>query len=195
MRKHRGGVVLALDSQTLSITATCIQYHDYGRSPGLKIRSSQEGLGSTPTFVISNSGEPHPAWSSDGHDRNHSRLDVEALRPCFSSYTSVIETPLNSVLGRSHWPPGETKPGGRHGVAQTQATTEIGMVSPERRNARLTRSGHAPAPSRRGEPATLSRQAPAKTRPSPRGALSQAASRPPERMRRSIAPIDQIVGV
>ena len=61
--------------------------------------------------------------------------------------------------------------------------------------ARLTRSGHAPAPSRRGEPATLSRQAPAKTRPSPRDALSQAASRPPERMRRSIAPIDQIVGV
>ncbi|MGO9464849.1 MAG: kelch repeat-containing protein [Isosphaeraceae bacterium] len=38
---------------------------------------------------------------------------------------------------------------------------------------------------------TLSRQAPAKTRPSPRDALSQAASR----TRRSIVPIDRILGV
>ena len=34
----------ALDSQILSITATCFQYHEYGRSTGLKIRSSQEGV-------------------------------------------------------------------------------------------------------------------------------------------------------
>ena len=40
----------ALDSQTLSTTATCFQYHDYGRRTGLKIRSSQEGVGSSPTF-------------------------------------------------------------------------------------------------------------------------------------------------
>ena len=40
MRKDQGGDVLALDSQTLSITATCFQYHDFGRRPGLKIRSS-----------------------------------------------------------------------------------------------------------------------------------------------------------
>ena len=42
--------MLALDSQTLSITATCFQYHGYGRRTGLKIRSSQEGVGSSPTF-------------------------------------------------------------------------------------------------------------------------------------------------
>ena len=40
----------ALDSQTLSITATCFQCHGYGRRAGLKIRSSQEGVGSSPTF-------------------------------------------------------------------------------------------------------------------------------------------------
>ncbi len=38
MQKHQGGDVRALDSQTLSTTATCSQYHGYGRSPGLKIR-------------------------------------------------------------------------------------------------------------------------------------------------------------
>ena len=42
----------ALDSQTLSITATCFQYDGDGRRTGLKIRSSQEGVGSSPTFGI-----------------------------------------------------------------------------------------------------------------------------------------------
>ena len=42
----------ALDSQTLSTTATCFQYHEDGRRTGLKIRSSQEGVGSSPTFGI-----------------------------------------------------------------------------------------------------------------------------------------------
>ncbi len=50
MRKHRGGVVLALDSQTLSTSATCFECHGNGRRTGLKIRSSQEGVGSSPTF-------------------------------------------------------------------------------------------------------------------------------------------------
>ena len=40
----------ALDSQTLSTTATCFQCHGDGRRAGLKIRSSQEGVGSSPTF-------------------------------------------------------------------------------------------------------------------------------------------------
>ena len=40
----------ALDSQTLSTTATCFQCDDYGRRSGLKIRSSQEGVGASPTF-------------------------------------------------------------------------------------------------------------------------------------------------
>jgi hypothetical protein len=42
--------VRALDPQTLSITATCFQYHGTGRGTGLKIRSSQEGVGSSPNF-------------------------------------------------------------------------------------------------------------------------------------------------
>ncbi len=50
MRKHQGGDVRALDLQTSSTTATCFQCHDYGRRTGLKIRSSQEGVGSSPTF-------------------------------------------------------------------------------------------------------------------------------------------------
>jgi hypothetical protein len=45
-----GNIVTALKPRTLSITATCFQYHVYGRGPGLKIRSSQEGVGSSPTF-------------------------------------------------------------------------------------------------------------------------------------------------
>ena len=40
----------ALDSQTLSTTATCFQCDGDGRRAGLKIRSSQEGVGSSPTF-------------------------------------------------------------------------------------------------------------------------------------------------
>ncbi len=52
MRKHQRGDVRALDSESLSITATCFQYHGYGRRTGLKIRSSQEGVGSSPTFGI-----------------------------------------------------------------------------------------------------------------------------------------------
>ena len=55
-RKHQGGDVRALDSQTLSTTATCFQYHEYGRRTGLKIRSSQEGVGSSLTFGFNNSG-------------------------------------------------------------------------------------------------------------------------------------------
>ena len=42
--------MLALDSQTLSTTATCFQCDGDGRRAGLKIRSSQEGVGSSPTF-------------------------------------------------------------------------------------------------------------------------------------------------
>ena len=44
----------ALDSQTLSTTATCFQCHGDGRRAGLKIRSSQEGVGSSPTFGTTN---------------------------------------------------------------------------------------------------------------------------------------------
>jgi hypothetical protein len=44
--------VLALDSQTLSITATCFQCHGYGRRTGLKIRWGNTPVGSSPTFGI-----------------------------------------------------------------------------------------------------------------------------------------------
>jgi hypothetical protein len=42
--------VRALDSQTLSTTATCFQFDGDGRRAGLKIGSAQEGVGSSPTF-------------------------------------------------------------------------------------------------------------------------------------------------
>jgi hypothetical protein len=42
--------VLALDSQTLRITATCFQCHGYGRRPGLKIRWGNTRVGSSPTI-------------------------------------------------------------------------------------------------------------------------------------------------
>jgi len=43
MRKHQGGDVRALVSQTLSTTATCFQCHGYGRRTGLKIRFATPG--------------------------------------------------------------------------------------------------------------------------------------------------------
>jgi hypothetical protein len=39
---RQGSIVTALQSKPLSITATCFQYHEFGRRTGLKIRSSQE---------------------------------------------------------------------------------------------------------------------------------------------------------
>jgi hypothetical protein len=54
--------VLAMDPQTLSINATCFQYHEYGRRAGLKIRSSQGGVGSSPTFGSKTSGWVTPNW-------------------------------------------------------------------------------------------------------------------------------------
>jgi len=43
-------IVTGMKAKTLSIAATCFQYHEYGRSAGLKIRSPQGGVGSSPTF-------------------------------------------------------------------------------------------------------------------------------------------------
>jgi len=50
MYVRQGSIVTALQSKPLSITATCFQYHEYGRRTGLKIRSPQGGVGSSPTF-------------------------------------------------------------------------------------------------------------------------------------------------
>ena len=38
MYVRQGSIVTALQSKPLSITATCFQYHEYGRRTGLKIR-------------------------------------------------------------------------------------------------------------------------------------------------------------
>jgi hypothetical protein len=71
--------VRALDSQTLSTTATCFQRHADGRRAGLKIRSSQEGVGSSPTFgtelgyFFSTTRTP-PCASSEGVPSKMSRI-------------------------------------------------------------------------------------------------------------------------
>ena len=77
----------ALDSQTLSTTATCFQCDGDGRRAGLKIRSSQEGVGSSPTFgtetspprrirtaltraagaLADSGGRPRPGWQVWSH--------------------------------------------------------------------------------------------------------------------------------
>jgi hypothetical protein len=57
MRQHQGGDVLALDPQTLSITATCFQYHGYGRRAGLKIRYSAVMVAQSQRGTI---GKPPP---------------------------------------------------------------------------------------------------------------------------------------
>ena len=43
-------IVTGLKTKTLSTTATCFQRHADGRRTGLKIRSLQGGVGSSPTF-------------------------------------------------------------------------------------------------------------------------------------------------
>jgi hypothetical protein len=48
--EDQGSIVTGLKLETLSIAATCFQYHVCGRRAGLKIRSSQEGVGSSLTF-------------------------------------------------------------------------------------------------------------------------------------------------
>ena len=55
-------------------------------------------------------------------------LTTPALRPCYSIYPSVMETPLYSILGHTHGPLGQLTAGGRHGVARIHAMSEIGTV-------------------------------------------------------------------
>ena len=43
-------IVTGLKTKTLSIAATCFQYHEYGRRAGLKIRWGNTRVGSSPTF-------------------------------------------------------------------------------------------------------------------------------------------------
>jgi hypothetical protein len=43
MYVRQGSIVTALQSKPLSITATCFQYHEYGRRTGLKIQLAQRG--------------------------------------------------------------------------------------------------------------------------------------------------------
>ena len=47
---QKGGAVTACQKSTLIVSPTCFQRHADGRRAGLKIRSSQEGVGSSPTF-------------------------------------------------------------------------------------------------------------------------------------------------
>jgi hypothetical protein len=51
MYVREGSIVTASQSKPLGITATCFQYHEYGRRAGLKIRWGNTRVGSSPTFV------------------------------------------------------------------------------------------------------------------------------------------------
>ena len=46
----QGGIVTALKPKPSRVTATCFQYHVYGRRTGLKIRSGNTRVVSSPTF-------------------------------------------------------------------------------------------------------------------------------------------------
>ncbi len=50
MYVREDSIVTTLRSKPLSIIATCFQYHEYGRSTGLKIRWGNTRVGSSPTF-------------------------------------------------------------------------------------------------------------------------------------------------
>ncbi len=152
--------MLALDSQTLSITATCFQYHEYGRRAGLKIRSSQEGGGSSPTFGIS--GLRHiPQSSSQRQERYHPVLMfttpcVAAVllelhlshgnAPLFESWPRAWATwPVDGGGWQAWYRPNSCYAGDRYGVPPESVwcprtpgdrygvpePPEIGMVSPK----------------------------------------------------------------
>ena len=82
----QGSIVTALQSRALSVAATCFQYHGYGRRTGLKIRSSQEGVGSSPTFgtfpkrTYVNAGRIAPFLSMSEQPPRWSSISV-CLRP------------------------------------------------------------------------------------------------------------------
>ena len=90
----------ALDSQTLSTTATCFQCDGDGRRTGLKIRSSQEGVGSSPNFGVDDSSRIASPRIAGGAELDLARCSVGAnvgtytARECQSSGLSVIRMPL-----------------------------------------------------------------------------------------------------
>ncbi len=103
MRKHQGGVVRALDAQTLSITATCFQYHEYGRRPGLKIRSSQEaGFSNATRRRCPSTFERRPCPRSEPTSYRPSRQAVSMREYSISvgSCISLIEPQLQFAA----WP-------------------------------------------------------------------------------------------
>ena len=109
MYVRQGSIVTALQSKPLSITATCFQYHEYGRRTGLKIRSSQEGVGSSPTFGISDSRRIAPCLIArpsskftNATNRPVSMLTTHTARQHYSNSLSVIGMPLKTVLFRAH---------------------------------------------------------------------------------------------
>ena len=50
--REQVSIVTRVKTKTLSIAATCFQYHEYGRRTGLKIRWGNTRVGSSPTFGI-----------------------------------------------------------------------------------------------------------------------------------------------
>ena len=67
--------------------ATCFQYHVYGRTPGLEIRSSQEGVGSSPTFGNRMAGSRRRGASralQAARPTPNDRVDGEASSTIFS---------------------------------------------------------------------------------------------------------------
>jgi hypothetical protein len=57
---QKSGDVTACPTSNLTVSPTCFQCHADGRRAGLKIRSSQEGVGSSPTFGTKATSPPNP---------------------------------------------------------------------------------------------------------------------------------------
>jgi hypothetical protein len=101
--------VRALDSQTLSITATCFQRDGDGRRAGLKIRSSQGGVGSNPTFGIGCSRRITPGLvvrQSVKASKARARVDLHERRPAALLLESQpgYRDVFGPTLGGADWP-------------------------------------------------------------------------------------------
>ena len=98
---QKSGDVTACHTSNLTVNPTCFQRHADGRRAGLKIRSSQEGVGSSPTFGNSVStriapgpdvGRSSRSWSAATPE---STLTTHALR--LSRTTNRSPTPADRL--------------------------------------------------------------------------------------------------
>ena len=98
MSKRCSRDVSSLKTRSFYVIPTCCQCHAHGRRAGLKIRSSQEGVGSSPTFGSKTSLPPNPR-KGRGADRTAARGGLPRLEPLdWRIYRSIADDDARLTL-------------------------------------------------------------------------------------------------